>query len=804
MTRFDPKQASLVVIVKGTFQLRHGARAEWADEPEPVAGDEFDSDEYATTLDELGGLRYASDAAPFKPKADALLVGKVHTPSGRPLPACSATFTVGDTSLELVATGDRYWLEPSSDAISEPTPFEQLPLGYARAFGGAGHTANPVGKGIFRPDAKNPRERPLPNIEDPRSPVRSPSDRPAPAGFGPLAAHWSYRLSRWPAFDPQWLEERWPWAPADLDYSYFNAAQPGLQMDGFLGGNEKIVCENLHAAHRRYTSELPNIRARCFVLDEHQEKANAPSTERFREAPLQLDTLWIDMEEEKLVLVWRGHIPVLSEELDEVRYAFVASESLDDAPKSAAHYRERFELARATSEGASSEAPVVPTAAEQAPSNDNDAAIVPEDPDPVEIQAVESPSLLPDSIRDLMVRSGTPPEVIALIAAGNIEGATATLSEMCDLKPGQLDQMMDESRQKLKAHVVAAGGDPTILDPPEPKPAAPMPSEPVPPKPEEDSDALWSRERVEACLATDTPLSGADLSGLDLSGLDFSGRDLSGTILTGGSVAQAWLEGTDLSQANLAGVTATGAKMARAKLTDADLTGLDAAECDLTEAELDSAVLDEAVLTSAQLDRCQAPRASFVKANLSDASLAKANLQSARFDEAVLENAKLRECDLSSASAESVRAANIDLSRAVLTKFNASEGSVLTHAKLRGVSADGSHWMNADFRGADLSRATFARADLSRCQLAGASMVGTNAHNTDFTAAHLTKASLVGANLMGCRLENASLQLADLREASLYEANLLHADLSGCKLDGALTAGTMLGTPVQSRAITGP
>src|SRR5687768_3076155 len=86
--RFQPGEDSLVLAVKGTYRLVHRGRAEPL-EPEDISGDVFGGEE-----PELGACRYASDVVPFKPKADLLLVGRVHTPGGRPLPQCSVTFGV--------------------------------------------------------------------------------------------------------------------------------------------------------------------------------------------------------------------------------------------------------------------------------------------------------------------------------------------------------------------------------------------------------------------------------------------------------------------------------------------------------------------------------------------------------------------------------------------------------------------------------------------------------------------------------------------------------------------------------------
>ncbi len=70
----------VTVIVKGTFRLTHGDAADPVPPEEQLhlAGDlAFDDEREAS-------LSYASDFAPFKPRADVLLVGTCHTPRGAP------------------------------------------------------------------------------------------------------------------------------------------------------------------------------------------------------------------------------------------------------------------------------------------------------------------------------------------------------------------------------------------------------------------------------------------------------------------------------------------------------------------------------------------------------------------------------------------------------------------------------------------------------------------------------------------------------------------------------------------------
>ena len=98
---------------------------------------------------------------------------------------------------------------------------------------------------------------------------------------------------------------------------------------------------------------------------------------RFTEVPLVLDTLWADMDREKLTLVWRGNTVIQSEEFEEVRHAFFMSEPLDGEPASFATCRDAFMAALAEEgEGFALEAPPAPGAGTVEPAVAAEAAAV--------------------------------------------------------------------------------------------------------------------------------------------------------------------------------------------------------------------------------------------------------------------------------------------------------------------------------------------------------------------------------------------------------------------------------------------
>ncbi|MCI5208936.1 MAG: DUF2169 domain-containing protein, partial [Candidatus Electrothrix sp. ATG2] len=330
---------TLTLIVKGTFDLKHRDTATLAEEQLYPTGDEFYPDD-----EQQQSVRYESDFAFYKPKADLLLVGKCHTPQKTPLQTCSATFQVGTNQSTLAVHGNRS-KQPIVKTASAPEPFTAMDIRYDKSFGGPVYDKNPIGKGYGQDKtAGTAGERsPLPNIES--SHLHSVDGELA--GFGPLNKIWSQRYSKMGTYGNNWLKERWPWFPLDFSWEYYNAAPQNMQVNGYLRGDEAIICKNLHPEIPVYQSCLPGIRVRCFT-----EKFSSTGRDEieFAEVKMNLDTLWVDMEAEKLVLVWRGVTEVQSEDYEEVNGLFIVSEQIDEPPRSGEDYRKDYLAALAAEE----------------------------------------------------------------------------------------------------------------------------------------------------------------------------------------------------------------------------------------------------------------------------------------------------------------------------------------------------------------------------------------------------------------------------------------------------------------------
>jgi hypothetical protein len=305
-----PARGCLAVIAKATCDLVPGERAALRAQAEPLAHDVFPDG-----LEERVCV-YPDDLSPYKVRADVVAVGHAHAPRGAAaVMDVALLFGHEGNAFErrIRVFGDRRWQRgPSWAEISEPATFGAMPLTYARAFGGPGFEANPAGQGRvdrFRHARALP---PLPNLEDPESLLRVPSQRPAPACFAPLPLSWKRRAEA-PA-----RRAPWPCFPEALDWTLYQIA-PRPQQLAFLRGDEPFALVGMHRVHPVLEGSLPGVTARAF--------ASRPQG-RFDEVELRLDTVVIDADAMKLSLVWRGVLTVDDEARPDVTAVHLVLEEI--------------------------------------------------------------------------------------------------------------------------------------------------------------------------------------------------------------------------------------------------------------------------------------------------------------------------------------------------------------------------------------------------------------------------------------------------------------------------------------------
>ncbi len=217
-------------------------------------------------------------------------------------PSASVRLRVGATTRTLSVTGDRQWIRRGRDWLPTPAaPWDSMPICWSLAFGGSaelppgphgpGGLPHPGGRGTYpwNPGGKGfslgeaaAEGQPLPNIEWADDLVRSPLDRPRPAGLAPCPALIALRLPERisapedppPVVDIQGLMSKHV-APREL---LFERVEPGTDLDLDTGAGTvarfTVPASPVHASVRRgnLRTEIP-ARIRSIHVDADRQVA---------------------------------------------------------------------------------------------------------------------------------------------------------------------------------------------------------------------------------------------------------------------------------------------------------------------------------------------------------------------------------------------------------------------------------------------------------------------------------------------------------------------------------------------------
>jgi uncharacterized protein YjbI with pentapeptide repeats len=748
--KIRPPDWSATVVVKTSFALVPGGPAAPMPEPLPFMGDVYRDEEASNDC------FYDSDFAPLKPHADILLVGTCHAPDGKPTTACRIEFGVGGWSKALAVIGNRHWKKSLlMSSASDPEPFTAMPVNFANAYGGDGFAKNPVGRGYEKAY--------LPNIEPLEDRIASPGERPDPAGFGPINRAWPQRASKTGSYRGKYMKERWPNLPDDFDFTYFNAAPEDQQFRRYPRGDEELRFENLHPKQANYRSALPGLRIRCFLSEKVKDG------KRFREVPMNLDTLFVDMDKETLVLVWRGTAHVQSEELTEIEHALCVSELLKDAPAPAASYEALIPKPVP--------APAAPAAA--APAADKSPPPWVVQAEAVAAQAKKAQAAAVEELKAQAKPLGI--EIDALLArppAGLEEApaalaaAKASLTALGAVFPASLDAQIA---------ALATGGEIDAL-----VKKAIVAHLPPPPKPPVSPELLKEK------AAKAGGLKGQDLSGAKLGGADLSELDLGGVILRGADLSKAKLVKTNLKGAQLSGADLTGADLTEANLEKADLTKATLAGATFTGANLTLADFSDTIAPKAVFSGATGSKTILSRSNLEGALFEKAKLPNADFSQSILTGAKFGGAALLQASLAGVKAGGADFSEADLTKIDGSEAADFKKAVFLKAVGVQSSWDNSVLDGADFSGAVLVRASFGGASLKQAKLGSADCKSATFHKAAMLLALADHSDFFEATFEKADLSGVDFSGSNLFGAEFLGAKLEGTKLAGANVQSTKL------------
>lgn len=287
---------SLYINVRATFKI--GQQWSLANQQiPPVQVDEYWGEP------ENSSIKYSSDTHIGKPSTDIIMVGAAFAPNGQSVNLLDVSLKVGAVAKTVRVFGDRQW---KNGVITQPVPFQMMPLVYERAYGGQYthdeksfvQETNPVGVGFVGERNKDKWDGlVLPNLEDPNKLITSPKDQPKPACFGSIAPYWSPRNTFAGTYDENWQSNCAPYLPEDFDKRFCNVASPDLIYPRYIEGGELVEITHMHVKGD-LSFNIPHVKLNCEINVDNE--IVKPS--------FNIETLLLEPNELTLSLVWRASI----------------------------------------------------------------------------------------------------------------------------------------------------------------------------------------------------------------------------------------------------------------------------------------------------------------------------------------------------------------------------------------------------------------------------------------------------------------------------------------------------------------
>jgi uncharacterized protein YjbI with pentapeptide repeats len=788
------------------------------------------------------GERGVFDEGFAKARGELLVCGSFFAPQGKPVTASFVRARAGTVDKRLAVVGDRFW---RNQVPTDPEPFTTMPVDWTRAFGGAGFERNPYGKGAAPLQVEGRPVHPLPNIEPYGQMMRSPNDRPEPAGFLPMDVTFAQRRARAGTYDKRYLEEHFPGMPADMAPTFFNAAPEDQWTGGFFLGDEDFSIENMHPEQPKIEGRLPGLRVRVFVTHKTTEG------ERFREIEMRCDTVWLFPTAGFGAVIFHGAMPVGEDDAADIVHLVAACE--DPAhPRPAAHYQKALALRLDKDKGAlrdMSDSDLMPPKESGVAANlrlaDMDigrwthpenlplqrgrkgqerqfaearARLEAEGLDPKDYGLAELPAAPPEPPLDDL-------DALAAYMEQQMTGMDeqrSTLQAKAEEAKARAREAFAEMGKDYDAEMAKAekegGGPPKFSAVEHLTKMSTMAADaaadgvPVPELDQMLADRRWwedvkaqeagLREMYRkfahfqpAAAAMDAESSErvrtlvqlAVDEGESLARRDFTGASLAGMSLRGVELPGAFLERADLSGCDLRGADLTGAVLARASLRNADLTGAQLTGANLGGADLRGAVLERAEMTDAVLSRAELAGARFT-----DARLRGSDWMEARPGAVDLSGTLLAQCTFLKADFTGARLAGADLSDATFIECQLDEAD-FTGAMMEKTSFITCKGEGVSFRNASMGHSVFVHGCLlPDADFSDANLEKANFRGTSLEGARLDRANLAGADLSDCDASRGSFERASLQRGMMIRTKLTDASLRGANLMDALASKTKL------------
>lgn len=759
-----PEQYSLAVAFLVPFYLHE----------EGKPGPEVTSPVWDAVKSALEGYSVFDEGWP-KLRGEYVVFGAAYPEGSDTRQPVSAQVSVGSLSKRLAVFGDRFF--NALGGISDPLPFDRMPIAPATALGGEGFDGNPYGKGATQIKEKDGSLRqPLPNVELPEALMTSATSRPGVAGFWQYYPDMPQRAQYLGKFDDKWTKTRWPHLPVDTDFTYFQVAPPDQRLgEGFWQGGETVVLRNMHPKHKVLEAQLPALRARVFPV-----VAVSDTDIELAEVQTRLETVYLMPDQLMGVALYRTVVKVATPDAREIVGLCAATEPLSEPPRPAIDYVDMYKPMIRSALG-----PVV------------------RPPPPKPPTELEEQQRLDDLLQQF---------------ANERQAFTARMKEagMSDAQVLQSLRQNPQTRAFALAIEQSTGSIEKFFE--EVEATVAMIDENTQTTPTDSTNSSTGQDAQRGRLEVirrkshgqncrDLNLIEADLSGLDLSDMDFSGSILSGANFVGATVRNAKFDQCVLSSATFTGADLSATSFTLASLHGANfdaatLSGVNAFQADLSSCSFTDAVLEGADLSMANLSNAALRNANLsglkaMRADFTGAVLIRANLAGAKLVEAVFSGADLSEADLSKAIClkadfQVTKLHKARLCGADLTESAASEGTSATYADLRDANMDRASWLGVNLSGANLDRVTGEGLDLSGCRMSETSMRRAVAKGVRFDRAVIEQSNLSLGNFMEGSFAGARLTSVAVQSSNLYGVNFLDADFQNVDLDGSYIERTIL------------
>ncbi|MHB1730350.1 MAG: DUF2169 family type VI secretion system accessory protein [Leptospirillum sp.] len=771
-----------------------------------------------------------------KDRGEVLFSSRAFSSDGNPTDYRRVSVQVGPIAKSLDVHGDRHWERGAGGwKISPAQPFIEMPIDFSRAFGGPGDLHNPTGKGVALKESDGPT--PLPNIESPFAPIKSPDNRPDPDTLGPLDLACPIRISKAGSYQTGEIGKEPPPLPLNADWTLYNQALPDQWLRGYWKGGEAFVLEGLSPLSNRQEGRLPLIIVRSFVTRMEND------VESFSEVPMHPETVWLFPHLGIGVIVHRGSMPLSTDDASEVKSILLAAEDPQDK-RSVEHYlqfRNRREARDPKDLSLYGDAPLLPVRLEKDPQA-NSADVRYHLSGLSDESSARRKKIALQRIEQIQKRQAENPATLRTSPSGSQNEGDPLTGERSATRLNALEQKIEDVRNtimnaparnplEMLEEALAKSPDKKTLKAQtddkirkalsripddvlqkknikrEDLLAVPPPQAPLKSEIQKSLSVEALKEKIgkgvesvfrtlpESRVSTGetSPKLDKMASGFSISGEKMdSMQKMTGQIVRTVHVYPPPPPDSDKARGKRAIVVerlATSRDFRNWELRGSDLSGLDLSKCDFSGADLIGSNLSGSNLSGSRLSGTWAAHANFYgctldRVDFSGANLGCSDLSLARgthsiFNETILSGAVMTDCVLSNSRFEKADFSNVSFIRSKL------QDCELSHSLFMRIKTMPTSTATKPHPGGIPDRLFFDEADFSGSRFEKALFMKIDFRRVCFSGSVLSQATFLDCNGPESRFDQATLHKTAFPQCLDFSRSIFHkADLTGANLRG--------------------